>query len=65
MLGWIDGGGFSAGYKHEQEPAGLVARSQVDGEDGIIFVSIIYRVGLFVTTLPSSPFHCKLINSLL
>ncbi|KEF54355.1 uncharacterized protein A1O9_09521 [Exophiala aquamarina CBS 119918] len=47
VLVWIDGGGFSAGYKHEQEPAGLVARSQTGGEDGIIYVSINYRVGLF------------------
>lgn len=52
VLVWIDGGGFSAGYKHEQEPAGLIARSQSEG-DGIIYVGINYRVGLFVSKTPS------------
>lgn len=28
-------------------PAGLIARSQTDGTDGIIYVAINYRLGLF------------------
>lgn len=28
-------------------PAGLLARSQADGTDGIIYVAINYRLGLF------------------
>ncbi|KAK6375899.1 hypothetical protein LTS17_007721 [Exophiala oligosperma] len=47
VLVWIDGGGFSAGYKHEQIPTGLIERSlSVDG-NGMIFVAMNYRVGLF------------------
>ncbi len=49
VLVWIDGGGFSAGYKHEQPPAGLVTRAQSEGAEGFIFVSMNYRVGLFVS----------------
>lgn len=50
VLVWIDGGGFSAGYKHEQIPTGLIERSlSVDG-NGMIFVAMNYRVGLFVST---------------
>ncbi|KIV78674.1 hypothetical protein PV11_06300 [Exophiala sideris] len=47
VLVWIDGGGFSAGYKHEQPPAGLVARSQLNDEEGFIYVAMNYRLGLF------------------
>ncbi|KIV88036.1 hypothetical protein PV10_09210 [Exophiala mesophila] len=47
VLVWIDGGGFSAGYKHEQPPAGLVSRSQLVDDKGFIFVAMNYRVGLF------------------
>lgn len=49
VLVWIDGGGFSAGYKHEQPPAGLITRSQSVDEEGIIYVAMNYRVGLFVS----------------
>jgi carboxylesterase type B len=49
VLVWIDGGGYSAGYKHEQPPAGLITRSlSVDGE-GVVYVAMNYRVGLFVS----------------
>ncbi|KAI1630366.1 Alpha/Beta hydrolase protein [Exophiala viscosa] len=47
VLVWIDGGGFSAGYKHEQPPAGLVTRSQLNDGKGFIYVAMNYRVGLF------------------
>ena len=29
------------------DPSGLIARSQADGSDGVIFVSLNYRLGLF------------------
>lgn len=49
VLVWIDGGGFSAGYKHEQPSSGLVSRSQMVDDKGVIFVAMNYRVGLFVS----------------
>lgn len=49
VLVWIDGGGFSAGYKHEQPPAGLVTRSELNDGEGFIYVAMNYRVGLFVS----------------
>lgn len=49
VLVWIDGGGYAAGYKHEQNARGLVTRAQqLDGQ-GFIFVAMNYRVGLFVS----------------
>ncbi|KAL3421995.1 carboxylesterase family protein [Phlyctema vagabunda] len=46
VLVWIDGGGFSGGYKHEVNPAGLIARSKLYG-DGFVFVAMNYRLGLY------------------
>lgn len=57
VLVWIDGGGFSAGYKHEQHAAGLVARSGLENGEGIIYVAMNYRVGLLVSSPPSYCFH--------
>ena len=54
VLVWIDGGGFAAGYKHEQPPAGLVSRSQLVDDKGFIFVAMNYRVGLFVSVNPGA-----------
>ncbi|KAI9684648.1 MAG: hypothetical protein M1829_000021 [Trizodia sp. TS-e1964] len=48
VLVWIHGGGYSSGYKTSAgSPAGLLAASQVDSKDGIIIVTINYRLGLF------------------
>ncbi|PYH46979.1 alpha/beta-hydrolase [Aspergillus saccharolyticus JOP 1030-1] len=47
VLVWIDGGGYIAGDKTEQSPLGLIQRSLVDGEDGIVYVAINYRLGAF------------------
>jgi carboxylesterase type B len=45
---WLYGGGFVAGDKISgSDPAGLLARSQEDGNGPFIFVSINYRLGLF------------------
>lgn len=47
---WIYGGGFTDGYKTSSgNPAGLIAQSQVDGQEGVIYVAINYRGGLFVS----------------
>lgn len=46
MLVYIHGGGFTAGSK-ASNPAGLIARSQLDEGEGIIFVAINYRLGLY------------------
>ncbi|KAH6653956.1 Alpha/Beta hydrolase protein [Truncatella angustata] len=48
VLFWIHGGGFTYGSKTGSgDPAGLIARSKLDGSDGVIVVSINYRLGLF------------------
>lgn len=49
VMVWIYGGGFTGGYKTSSgSPAGLIARSQDDGQEGIIYVAMNYRLGLFV-----------------
>lgn len=37
------------GYKDEKEvtPSGLIERSKADGSDGVVFVSLNYRLGMF------------------
>jgi carboxylesterase type B len=51
---WIYGGGYTGGSKAGSgSPAGLIARSQDDGQEGIIYVAMNYRLGLFV----SAPFE--------
>ncbi|KAI1411957.1 alpha/beta-hydrolase [Hypoxylon sp. FL1857] len=48
VVAWIHGGGFTFGSKTAfGSPAGLIARSQRNGRDGNIFVSINYRLGMF------------------
>ncbi|OTB03146.1 hypothetical protein M426DRAFT_180483 [Hypoxylon sp. CI-4A] len=48
VLVWIHGGGFTFGSKNYYgNPAGLIARSQRGGKDGMIVVSINYRLGMF------------------
>ncbi|EKG13647.1 Carboxylesterase type B [Macrophomina phaseolina MS6] len=48
VLVWIHGGGFVSGHKSEQgNGAGLVTRSMEQGNAGIIYVAINYRLGLF------------------
>ena len=50
VLVWIVGGGFSLGWKDEGGKGyGLVTRSQQFGSQGVILVSINYRLGLFVS----------------
>ncbi|KAI2469042.1 alpha/beta-hydrolase [Annulohypoxylon bovei var. microspora] len=48
VLVWIHGGGFTFGSKSFYgSPSGLIAQSRRNGQDGIIVVSINYRLGLF------------------
>lgn len=48
VLVWIHGGGFTSGSKTSAgNPAGIISRSKIENDDGIIFVSINYRLGLF------------------
>ncbi|GAB1316422.1 hypothetical protein MFIFM68171_06632 [Madurella fahalii] len=44
---WIHGGAYTEGSKDGVDPAGLIAQSRRNGQDGIVFVSINYRLGLF------------------
>lgn len=45
---WIHGGGFTSGSKTSTGgPAGILARSTLNNNQGIIFVSINYRLGMF------------------
>jgi carboxylesterase type B len=47
---WIYGGGYTAGSKASSgSPAGLVAQSEIDNNEGIIYVAMNYRLGLFVS----------------
>jgi hypothetical protein len=49
VLVWIFGGGYTAGTKSSNgNPAGILARSQDYNGEGVIFVAINYRLGLFV-----------------
>ncbi|KAL9606784.1 MAG: hypothetical protein Q9179_000074 [Wetmoreana sp. 5 TL-2023] len=48
VLVWIHGGGFNAGWKDfTGRGYGLVSRSQQRGSQGVILVSINFRLGLF------------------
>ncbi|OBR09222.1 Carboxylic ester hydrolase [Colletotrichum higginsianum IMI 349063] len=48
VLVWIYGGGYTVGDKNYcGNPATLIAKSQEDGSDGIVYVALNYRLGLF------------------
>lgn len=47
VLVWIYGGGYTSGEKSAYNPAGLIQASQVNDTQGIIFVSLNYRLGAF------------------
>ncbi|KAI1385567.1 alpha/beta-hydrolase [Hypoxylon trugodes] len=48
VLVWVHGGGFTFGSKTLYgNPAGIIARSRRDGEQGIIVIAINYRLGMF------------------
>lgn len=47
VLVWIYGGGFTTGEKSSHNAAGLIKASQVNDTQGVIFVSLNYRLGAF------------------
>ena len=50
VLVWIYGGGYTAGEKTgfgQYNPSGIMGASQVSGSEGVVFVSIYYRLGAF------------------
>ncbi|KAJ5758315.1 uncharacterized protein N7511_007009 [Penicillium nucicola] len=47
VLVWIYGGGYVAGEKSSSNASGLVQRSMAGGDEGIVFVSLNYRLGAF------------------
>ncbi|KAL1306319.1 hypothetical protein AAFC00_005040 [Neodothiora populina] len=48
VLVWIHGGGYALGSKTDSGgPSGLLARSRTGGRQGVIFVSLNYRLGAF------------------
>ncbi|KAK4695303.1 hypothetical protein P7C71_g2425, partial [Lecanoromycetidae sp. Uapishka_2] len=47
VLVWIYGGGYTFGEKSSYSAAGLIHAAQVNNTDGIIFVSLNYRLGAF------------------
>lgn len=49
VLVWIYGGGFVRGDKTDENPRGLVERSTVAGHDGVVFVTLNYRVSKTIT----------------
>jgi len=50
VLVWIYGGGYTTGDKtFWGNPASLIARSQENGGEGLVYVAMNYRLGLFVS----------------
>ena len=47
VLVWIYGGGYTAGDKSAYNAAGLIKASQASSPEGLIFISINYRLGAF------------------
>lgn len=46
VLVWIYGGGYTAGSKNVQ-PETLISHAEENGGEGVVFVSMNYRVGMF------------------
>ncbi|KAI4232677.1 MAG: hypothetical protein LQ349_004866 [Xanthoria aureola] len=50
VLVWIHGGGYTSGEKTGYglyNPAGLIKASQIDGSEGVVYVTLNYRLGAF------------------
>lgn len=45
VLVWIYGGAYIGGEKSNSDASGLIKRSMDDGEEGIVYVTLNYRVG--------------------
>lgn len=52
VLVWIYGGGYTSGDKTAAgNPAGLISQSLENDNEGVIFVAMNYRLGLFVSSI--------------
>jgi cholinesterase len=50
VLVWLYGGGYTSGDKTASgNPAGLISKSLENANEGVIFVAMNYRLGLFVS----------------
>ncbi|KAJ5779857.1 Carboxylesterase type B [Penicillium paradoxum] len=47
VLVWIYGGGYTGGDKSSSDPTGLIQRSMVGKDEGIVYVAMNYRLGAF------------------
>ncbi|KAH4040339.1 carboxylic ester hydrolase [Parastagonospora nodorum] len=47
VMVWLHGGGFGAGSKYDTPAAGLISRSQIGDNEGVIYVTLNYRLGAF------------------
>lgn len=51
VLVWIYGGGYTFGSKSTGSPATLLASARKNNQEGVIFVAMNYRLGLYVSLL--------------
>jgi carboxylesterase type B len=51
VLVWIYGGGYTFGSKSSGSPATLLASARKNNQEGVIFVAMNYRLGLYVSLL--------------
>ncbi|GKT46605.1 carboxylesterase patB [Colletotrichum spaethianum] len=48
VLVWLYGGGYVAGDKNSAgNPASLITKAQMNGSDGVVYIAINYRLGIF------------------
>ncbi len=50
VLVWIYGGGFCGDCKDHRVAAGLIAQSETNNGEGIIFVALNYRLGMLLSS---------------
>ena len=58
VMVWIYGGGYTEGEKNQDgvyNPAGIIKSSQVDNQEGVVFVALNYRVSPPSNLAPPSP----------
>lgn len=56
VLVWIHGGGFTVGWKEEfGDGQDFIALSAGNRDEGVVYVAINYRLGLFVSFIPNKP----------
>lgn len=58
VLVWIHGGGFTLGWKEEfGDGQDFIALSAGNRDEGVVYVAINYRLGLFVSLVPNTPVY--------